>query len=195
MSLDERQAKDAVEKYMSFRVPEIVNLIREWCTKAHAPELFDDQAAYSVAAIVRTALGNSWWRDELAAERERHPDLVRMREIAEDLRRLQANLPTYIHLCFGNSPPVPVELTVKLFDLVRRHQPLIDAVQPRGRGRQRSQERDLTTVLSQKALEQGADAAAADAFANEAIKWLTGRDVPAVKDDAVRKARTNQSRK
>jgi hypothetical protein len=195
MSINLPKAIEAVEKYMSVDVPEIVNLIRQWCDKAHAPE-FDDLAAQNVAVIVRTALGNPWWRDEFAAERECHPDVVRGREIVEDLRRLQANLPTYIELYRSNNPMVPLVLTVELLELVRQHQPLIDAVQPRGRGRQRSQERDLTTALSSKALEQGANAAAADAFANEAIQWLTGRDAAvAVKDDAVRKARTNRRRK
>lgn len=175
-----RWVEAAVAKWLDTDKPSAVALVQQWAHDVKAPPLPDDAAA-AIADILRTAIRAAWWRDEMAPVRARDPDVARARRIAEALRTLQDDLPTFIERWRPATPPVPQERTLALLDLVRAHQRLIDVGQPRGRGRVPSMERDLAAHLSGlagTAWGPTSDKARADAFAALALAWLTDRPVP-----------------
>jgi hypothetical protein len=191
--IDPAMAEEAVRRYLELDIDSVAELVQQWCKNVHAPR-FSDAAARQMAAIVKEALGYGGWRDEFASQREADPYTLQARRVAEALRTLRAGLPAFIEAWRLNTPPVPLESTVALYELVLQHAPLMDGIRPRARGRARSMERDFSTFVSQKAMElwEGkAEMQAADAFANEALGWIKGS--PPVSDDAIGKARTRRT--
>jgi hypothetical protein len=190
--IDAPAAEEAVCRYLDMDIDSVTELVQKWCRKARAPQ-FTDPAAREMAGIVGEALGYVGWRDEFASARETDPYTLRARRIAAALRILRADLPSYIEDWHLNTPPVPLQSTVALYELVLQHAPVMDGIQPRGRGRSRSMERDFSTFVAQRAMELWdgkAEMQVADAFANEALSWIKG-SAP-VSDDAMRKARTRR---
>ena len=129
-------------------------------------------------------------------QRERRGDVQRTRRIVEALRVLQKDLPPFIESLADGLPLVDLASTLALQDLVRQHQPLVDAVKPRGKGQIPSPEGDLKAYLSNRLYEiwnGEAQKTAADAFAVEAMTWLL-EDRPAPPSDgAISKVRRRRT--
>lgn len=193
--IDRDAAEAAVRRAMQTDHATAVALVQVWASDVKGPPV-PDAAADAIAADLRCAMSNGWWWDAMTEVREHDPDAERARRIAAALRLLQRDLPPYIEAWRMSTPPVPLELTVALFPVVNSHQRLIDAAQPRGRGRAPSQERDVAAHFSRRVREawgDSGDQGRADAFAGLAVAWLTGR--PAPSDSAVARGRTRREKR
>lgn len=185
----------AVERAMC-PLNKIAELVDGWCAKANGPPLSEEARIELTKAVHHLARG-VWWHDQSIKERERSRDARRMRSIAKCLQSLRQDLPPFIELWRGSkaSPVVPLDLTLGLLELVKLHQKIIDGAKPRKKGALPSLELSVTTDLSRKILELSGGKGKkkqADAFANEAVKWLTGKD-RTVKDGTIGRARSRRT--